>query len=183
MLYLIGGPGRAGKTFLAEALRKQHNIAYFSTDYLMMGLAKGCPPLKVDPNQSDEAVAQAIRPVLQPLLTAMLENDEHYCVEGIAITPDLALELSQQFPNKVKSCVLGFCDILPEEKLEQDKKYPGNNPWLQDMDHPNQLRLLKQANDYSQQLKMVCLANGLLFVDTGSNFEQTIQNAKAELIP
>ena len=120
MIYLIGGPGCSGKTQLAWQLLKGKNIPFFSLDYLMMGLHHGAPALGVDPNQPEWIVAPKVWQVCQPMLVAMLENGEEYCVEGFAITPGHADQMFKLFPDDLRACFLGYCTVDLDEKWQNE---------------------------------------------------------------
>jgi putative acetyltransferase len=127
MIYLIGGPGCSGKTTLAWRLLRQIHIPFFSLDYLMMGLHHGAPALGVDPNQPELLVAPKVWQVCKPMLVAMLENGENYCLEGFAITPDHADQLFELFPDNLRVCFLGYCTVDLDEKWQNERRYRQNN--------------------------------------------------------
>ncbi|MBN2081292.1 hypothetical protein JW859_03695 [bacterium] len=183
MLYLIGGPGRAGKTTLARRLTAQHGIAYFSLDYLMMGLYHGAPETGVDPNRPEAAVAPLLWPVVRPLLTAMLENGEEYCVEGFAIRPAGVAELAQRFPTSIRCCFLGYPNAAAAVKLQQERTHPTTNPWPADRSEAEALAEFERNKLASIELRGECVAHGYPFVDTSADFEAAIEAARQLLVP
>jgi hypothetical protein len=69
------GAARSGKTTTAIRFLKEAKIAYFSLDYLMMGIANGIPELGVHPTEGDFITGQRLWKVVDPLMTAMVENE------------------------------------------------------------------------------------------------------------
>ena len=182
MIYLIGGPGRAGKTTLAMRLVKNHGIPFFSLDYLMMGLHHGAPALKIDPNDREVIVAQRMWPVCRPLIVAMLENGEQYCLEGFAITPEHVSQLEEQFPAAIRACFLGYCTADPEIKLKREREHPTTNPWPLDITDEAALAELKYMKEVSIALREDCRQRGYAFFDTSKDFSFVIAHAENYLM-
>jgi hypothetical protein len=181
MLYLIGGPGRSGKTTLAMRLATNHGIPYFSLDYLMMGLYHGAPELKVNPNQPEADVAPRMWPVVKPLLIAMLENGEEYCIEGFAITPEHLVPLIELFPASIRSCFLGYATADPQAKLEQERKHQTTNPWPRDIAPKAAIAEFEANRKTSASLKATCQLLGFAYIDTSAAFEAAISQAESIL--
>jgi len=181
MIYLIGGPGRSGKTTLAMRLNKRHGIAYFSLDYLMMGLYHGAPELEIDPNNSEVLVALRMWPVVKPLITAMLENGEEYCVEGFAVTPEHVQQLEERFSEDFRACFLGYCTADPERKLKQEREHKTTNPWSRDISQEAGIAEIKIMRNASVTLKNDCVNLGYEYFDTSTGFEKAINRAEMHL--
>jgi len=111
MLYMIGGASRCGKTAAAKRMLKETNIPYFSLDYLMMGIANGAPEIGVRPTEGDLTTGQRMWKVVDPLITAMVENKIDYIIEGVQLVPSYISQFEQRYPGKTKSCFLGMADI------------------------------------------------------------------------
>jgi hypothetical protein len=182
MLYLIGGPGRAGKTTLAMRLTGRHGIPHFSLDYLMMGLHHGAPALEVDPNLPEDVVAPRMWPVVSGLLGAMLENGEEYCVEGFALTPDRVAEVDERLRGGVRVCFLGYCDADPERKLRQERQHQTTNAWPSDLSHEAAIAQLEQFRQVSISLRADCRRTGYTFFDTSEEFEAALDRAEQYLL-
>ena len=177
MLYLIGGPGRSGKTTLALRLLRDHGIAYFSLDYLMMGLCRGLPESGVDPNRPEAEVAPLLWPVVRGMLRAMVENGEEYCLEGFVLTAEHIAEARGLFPGMIRGCCLGYCTAEPAEKLAQERSHPTTNPWPADRPEGDALEEFAVLRDASIRLRESCAEYDVRFFDTGSGFEQVIAGA------
>ena len=181
MIYLIGGPGRAGKTTLAWRLLKGHGIPFFSLDYLMMGLHHGAPSLSVDPNDREALVAPAMWPVCKPMIVAMVENGEEYCLEGFAITPEYAARLIALFPDDVRVCFLGYCEADIEMKWLEERRYPSTNAWSPDLPLEEVVREFALRREASIALREECSHAGFAFFDTSARFEDVIARAEHHL--
>ncbi len=181
MIYLIGGPGRAGKTTLAWRLLKGHGIPFFSLDYLMMGVHHGAPSLGVDPNEREAIVAPRLWPVCKPMIVAMLENGEHYCVEGFAITPEYASQLMALFPSDVRVCFLGYCVAGAETKWREELQYPSTNAWSPDLSQEKVAEEFALRKETSIALQQECTQRGFAFFDTSARFEEVVALAETYL--
>jgi len=181
MIYLIGGPSQAGKTTLALRLTKLHGIPFFSLDYLMMGLHDGAPALHIDPNDPEALVAARMWPACKPMIVAMLENGEEYCVEGFGITPERASQLIDLFPDDIRFCFLGYGTADAEVKLENERQYRTTNAWLQDRPREEALAELEFMKKVSIALREECSDRGYAFFDISTEFEEVIRRAEQYL--
>lgn len=182
MINLIGGPGRAGKTTLAMRLARRHGIPFFSLDYLMMGLHHGAPALDIDPNDREAVVATRMWPVCKPMIVAMLENGEEYCVEGFGITPEHASQLIDLFPSEIRVCFLGYSTVDAVMKLQQEREYLTTNPWPSDRPHEDALGELEFMKEASIALREDCSLRGYAFFDTSIQFDEVITEAELYLV-
>jgi len=181
MLYLIGGPGRSGKTTLALRLLKHSGIAYFSLDYLMMGIYRAHPETGVNPNRPEAEVAPLLWPAARGVIRAMAENGEEYCVEGFCLGAEQIAEMRAMFPEVIRGCCLGYCSADPAEKLRLERTHPTTNPWPMDRDITDALAEFALQREASIRLRKDCTVQGVEFFDTGDGFEEMI-NAAAEYL-
>jgi hypothetical protein len=178
MLYLIGGPGRSGKTTLAWQLARRHGIPFFSLDYLMMGLHHGAPALQVNPNDPEAEAASRMWPVCKAMLVAMLENGEEYCVEGFALTPEHVSQLSALFPAGIRACFLGYCTADAAAKLADEARHPTTNAWPPERPREEALAEIESFKVASLALRAECARRGYAFFDTSSAFADVIAGAE-----
>ncbi|MBN2604303.1 MAG: adenylate kinase, partial [Bacilli bacterium] len=108
MIYIISGIAKSGKTYIAKELTKRYHIPYFSTDYIMMMLAKGNENLKIDVDACDHTVSQKLEPYIYALISTMVHNKIDYVVEGVHFNPDFGAKLIEEFKGKVKIIYLGY---------------------------------------------------------------------------
>lgn len=181
MIYLIGGPGRSGKTTLAWRLAKRHDIPFFSLDYLMMGLHHGAPTLHVDPHQAEASIALRMWPVCRPMIIAMLENGEEYCVEGFTLTPEHASQVIDLFPDDIRACFLGYCMADAQRKWRDERQYPTTNSWPADRQNDEALAEIEFMKQVSIALREDCARKGFRFFDTSTEFEDVITTAEEYL--
>lgn len=175
MLYLLGGVARTGKSTIARRFLAQTGTPYFPLDYLMMGCAGGAPPLGIDPNEGDQQTAAKLTPIIKAMATAMLENGEIYLLEGVQLLPQVAVELSQQFPNQVCAAFVGYAVIEPLTKFQQLRHFDaGNNDWLHHESDEELLALVARFKVMSQWLRDECHRYGLPYFDTSVDFTATL---------
>jgi len=145
MIYLIGGVGRAGKSYVARKIQKRLGISYFSTDWFPL------PPIiellfKMIANQIDDGVSGVF--------------------EGTAITPRLFLLLRKNFREKIHGCFLGYKDLTAESKLEElerNRIESGHKGWP---DFPGMSEtLVRGFIDESKRLYSECENHNILYYE------------------
>lgn len=182
MLYLLGGVARTGKSTIARHFLAQTGTPYFALDYLMMGCAGGAPQLGIDPNEGDQQIAAKLTPIIKAMATAMLENSESYLLEGVQVQPQLATDLSQQFPGLVCAAFVGYAEIEPLTKVQQLRHFGGgNNDWLSHESDADLLVLFTRLQAMSQWLRGECQHYGLPYFDTSIDFTATLDQVVAFL--
>jgi len=91
MILLVGGVYRAGKSALARRLMRECGQPYLGLDVLKMALAQTGFP--IDPeDQPTRDVASAMWPLVRALCINMIDQCDHYIVEG-ELVPALVDEL------------------------------------------------------------------------------------------
>jgi len=60
MIYILTGIAKSGKTLLSNEILDKYHISTFSTDYIMMMLARGNNDLDIDIDAEDSVVAEKI---------------------------------------------------------------------------------------------------------------------------
>ena len=102
MLYLIDGSSRSGKTTTAKRMLAETGIPYFSLDYLMMGIANGVPEMGINPTNGDFNNGQRLWKIINPLMTAMVENKIDYIIEGVQLIPSYISKFEQRYSGLLK---------------------------------------------------------------------------------
>lgn len=175
MVYLLGGVARTGKSTIAQRFLAQTGTPYFALDYLMMGCAGGAPSLSIDPNEGDLQTAAKLTSIIKAMATAMLENGETYLLEGVQLLPQVAVELSRQFPGQVCTAFVGYAEIEPLTKFQQLRHFDaGNNDWLHHESDEELLALVARFKVMSQWLRDECHRYGLPYFDTSVDFTATL---------
>lgn len=175
MLYLLGGVARTGKSTIARRFLAQTGIPFFALDYLMMGCSNGAPLLGVDPNEGDQQTAAKLAPIIKAMATAMLENGETYLLEGVQLQPQVAAELSHQFPDQVRTAFVGYAEIDPLTKAQQIRQFDGgNNDWLSHESDEELLATVARLKAMSQWVRAECQTYSLPYFDTSADFTATL---------
>lgn len=183
MLYLIGGASRSGKTTTAKRIVNEAGIPYFSLDYLMMGLANGVPELGVHPTEGDFITGQRMWKIVDPMLTAMVENGIDYTVEGVQLLPAFVAEFQQKFAGDVRCCFIGQSELdvtaIEEMKLHSSAT---ENDGFKDLSHIEALAEMKRIRADSARYKVECEVHNLPYFESSSNFNLTLDQVVAYLI-
>jgi hypothetical protein len=182
VIYLIGGPARAGKTFLAKKLLQQYGISIFSTDFIVVGLGNGMQSFGIHEYQTPAEVAVKLWPLCKEILIAMMHSGITYCVEGAVITPEHIYELQQLYPGKIKACFLGYCEVDGKSKLSEDKEHFTGNDWLQLLPEDKALECLQYNQEQSIITRDACLDYGYEFFDTSLLFLEQLARAERSLM-
>ncbi|MCC2527351.1 adenylate kinase [Bacillus halotolerans] len=184
MLYLIGGSSRSGKTTTAKRMLAETKIPYFSLDYLMMGIANGVPEMEVNPTDGDLKNGQRLWKIVNPLMTAMVENKIDYIIEGVQLIPSHVSKFEQHYLGNVKTCFIGIAEIDIENSVEKMKFHSSmtENDGLRNLDHL-QIRLeLERIKTDSTRIREECKKYNLQYFESSLNFNKTIETIIAYLI-
>jgi 2-phosphoglycerate kinase len=175
MLYLIGGSSRSGKTTSAKRILKETNIPYFSLDYLMMGIANGIPELGVYPTEGDFITGQRLWKVVDPLITAMVENEIDYTIEGVQLIPSCVSQFEQKYPGKVMSCFIGIAEIniesVEEMRFHSSKT---ENDGFKELNHADAMAELVRIKTDSIRIREECKKYKLKYFESSLDFNNTM---------
>jgi len=175
MLYLLGGTARAGKSTIARQFLTQTGIPFFCLDYLMMGLANGLPEYGVDPDDDERRVADLLWPVIEPMATAMVENEEDYLLEGVQLLPKHAWALRQKLAGQLRVCFVGFAEVDVPVKLAEIRHFGGGpDDWLKELDDQEALANIERLKDISRYVRDECLKYELKYVEISADLGQTV---------
>jgi hypothetical protein len=145
MIYILTGIAKSGKTYVAKKLLHDKAISFFSTDYLMMMLARAVPACHVDPDADDKIVARQLEPVLFAMIQTILENKTDYAIEGVHFTPEFAGRLIQAFAGQISVVFLGYQNASPLLKLREilDHAEEVGNDWVSAYSPENQIKTVR----------------------------------------
>jgi 2-phosphoglycerate kinase len=178
MLYLVSGASRSGKTLIAKQIMKRTSIPYMSLDWLVMGFTNGVPEYGIHDKLWPNEIAEKIWPFLNAMCASMLWSEVDYILEGEAVLPGLISDLLIKHPNKIRVCFLGYTDVNAEDKVKEVKLYSGGKgDWL--TTEPDEFinNHIENMIVYSNLIKNECADHSLAYVDTSSDFEESIENA------
>ncbi|MFP7219286.1 adenylate kinase [Bacillus subtilis] len=184
MLYLIGGSSRSGKTTTAKRMLAETKIPYFSLDYLMMGIANGVPEMEVNPTDGDLKNGQRLWKIVNPLMTAMVENKIDYIIEGVQLIPSHVSKFEQHYLGNVKTCFIGIAEIDIENSVEKMKFHSSmtENDGLRNLDHLQFKLELERIKTDSTRIREECKKYNLQYFESSLNFNKTIETIIAYLI-
>ncbi len=167
MIYILSGVAKSGKSYIAEKLLKEYSISSFSTDYLMMSLARANPELGIDPDADDAEVADQLEPYLYEMIHSMVENNKTYLFEGVHFNPNFAKKLNQDFKGKLKFLYLGYADVEVEEKVAELAKYEGSieNRWYKHYSHQQMIELIQYLKLVSNYLRDESLNGDINYIE------------------
>ncbi len=183
MLYLISGTSRSGKTMIAKKISAQKSISYLSLDWLVMGFTNGIPEYGIHDKLFPDEIAERSWSFLKAMLESMLWCDVNYIIEGEAILPELIVELSKKYPDKLKICFVGYTDVTVDEKVKDIKKFStGKSDWLSDKSDEYIIDHVKNMIPYSRKIKKSCKENNIRYFDTSKKFMEAIEQTVAYLL-
>ncbi|MEC1752190.1 adenylate kinase [Bacillus mojavensis] len=183
MLYLIGGSSRSGKTTTAKRMLAETKIPYFSLDYLMMGIANGVPEMDINPTDGDFKNGQRLWKIINPLMTAMVENKIDYIIEGVQLIPSHVSQFEQYYLGNVKTCFIGIAEINIENNIDKMKFHSSmtENDGLRNLDHLQIKSELERIKTDSIRIKEECQKYNLQYFESSLNFNETIETIIAYL--
>lgn len=167
MIYVVAGIAKAGKTFVAQRILKERAISVFSTDYLMMTLAKGDPERRIDPDADDKVVSKQLEPYLLGLVETMIGNGFDQLIEGVHIQPAFAARLRDLFPDKIRFVFLGYRKADPDVKMREilSHAHEMENAWFLSYPPREMRKLVAYMIDESDRLGLETEIYGLPYVE------------------
>jgi 2-phosphoglycerate kinase len=170
MLYILSGIAKSGKSYITQKIVKEYGIGAFSSDYLMMSLARANKDLGINPNSSDVTVSRQLRPYLDAMIRTMIENKIDYLLEGVHFQPEFIHNLMDLYPGKIKVVYLGY-RLIPTATKRQELKQFGpatENHWYHAMDDEALFFLVEYLKNESENLYQQCQSLNLKYVEIHS---------------
>jgi len=175
MLYVVGGAARTGKSIIARRFLHETEIPYLSLDILMMGLAKGFPEHKIDPEDPDHLNPERMWPVVRNMSRNIIEAGLEYLIEGVSILPEHVKELLEFHPTNIRACFIGYTRVTPEDKLRSIRQYfnfPNN--WSKGHSDHQLLDLINNEIKHSVRLQNDCSRYNITYFDQSVDFMRTV---------
>ena len=182
MLYLVGGPSRAGKTTLANRMLRRHSVPWFSLDYLASVFHHGFPALGINHEQDGDTRAALLWPGICKTLEVIAVQEPRYLIEGDCLLPADIGELRDRNID-FRACWLGYAEADVEIMLATLRRIPGeSNNWIEWHDDDYVRRLVVHGIERSHGLKAECERLGLAYVETSQDFPLAIEQAVDRLV-
>ena len=179
MLFIIGGAARAGKTLLARRICNLSDVAYVSTDELIVHLSVTTPELGLNIRDPAGRRSAILWPVVRPIVTQAACAHADFLLEGDALMPAHVTEIDSVSPDMVRACFIGYAEADPYAKLREIRRYAaGREDWTHELDDIALLRLIVELRDFSGHLRRECLARGIAYFDGSSNFCSALRDAE-----
>ncbi len=170
MLYILGGTARSGKTLIARKIAKNKGIPYFSTDLLISSLQRGAPELGIKHGQKHISKAKKLWKFAEPLMKSFIKNTDGYLFEGDGLLPLQVNKILKEYPDKAKSCFVGFTEIKRKDKLVLIRKYEYlPNEWTSKHSDKKVLAMVDNMVDISKYLKSECKKYSINFIEVGQD--------------
>jgi 2-phosphoglycerate kinase len=159
-------------------------VPFFSLDYLMMGIANGIPEFGVYPTEGDFITGQRLWKVVNPLMTAMVENGIDYTIEGVQLVPSYVSQFEQRYAGKVKSCFIGLAEINVQNSVDEMQFHSSKteNDGLKGLNHAEIVNQLVRIKTDSIRIREECEKNNLKYFESSFNFSKTIDSIVSYLI-
>lgn len=167
MLYILSGIAKSGKSTVAQWVLTDRNIANFSTDYLMMALAKGNPLCGVDERADDKVVARTLEPYLLVMIQTIIHSKQDYLIEGVHFNPDFAAKLIATYPFDISFLYLGYAQVTAERKRKELEHYRKVVPtvWYKDYGEEEMVKLVEYMIEESKTLEKKALHYRIPFLN------------------
>jgi hypothetical protein len=180
MLYLVGGAPRTGKSSLAMAMLRTHDVPWLPTDVVRHILRRTMP--EIDAIESGphyiDGLAQLMHPIVEELIELCLGQAQHYLIEGVEILPAHVEGYAARF-GQIRACFLG--DSLAS--AANLRAYQGENPWHQDQTDAQLEGMATAIRERSAGVEDQCGQLGLDYIDVGqAGFQGMIEQGLEILV-
>jgi 2-phosphoglycerate kinase len=183
MLYLISGTSRSGKTMIAKKIKLQTGISYLSLDWLVMGFTNGIPEYGINDKLFPDEIAEKIWKFFKAVCENIIWSGVDYIIEGEAMLPELMDELLKKYPNKIKICFVGYCEVDINQKFKDIKNFSeGDSDWLSNESDEYIINHLENMKNYSKRIKNSAEKLDIKYFDTSQNFTEIIEAAVDSLL-
>ncbi len=173
MLYILGGAARTGKTLISRRITKEKGIPCFSTDFLISSLQRGAPELGIKHGQSFIPKAKRLWKFTKPLMKSFISDADTYIIEGDGLLPLQAKEIYKEYPDKVRSCFLGFTDINKQDKLALIRKHEYlPDEWTSKHTDKKVIGFIENLIKISKYLKAECKKHSITFIEVGNDLSK-----------
>jgi len=181
-VYLVGGPGRVGKSSLAQRLLLSDGIPWLPTDVLRTVLRRVLPELdELDQgNVSGTAVGELMYPHIEQAVEVCSEEAEQFLIEGPDIVPSMVLRLSAALPGTlIRACFLGNVGYSGDDLAD----YRGPKPQHAGASRAELDATAAWIREESAQYRLECARLLLPYVDVGDHgFEAAMIEARRSLL-
>ena len=161
----------------------EEHIPFLSLDWLMMGFNDGIPEYGIHHLLWPNEIAEKMGPFLRGMIDSMLVDGMDYVIEGEAMLPQLAADLVEKHPGKIRAVFLGYTEIDVEDKVALIKKHgDGQNDWLTNKSDDYIRDHVANMIAYSKMIKDECENYGLPYFDTSEDFLGAIELATDLLV-
>ena len=167
MIYILTGVAKSGKSLIAKEIVKRNSIPSFSTDYIMMMLAKGNKNIGIDTEAGDRVVAKQLEPYIEGMLKTMIENGVNHLIEGVHFNHDFISRMMKEYPNDIKTLYLGFKDIDASVKGDELYKFQdsSDNKWFLNLNEKEFKVLINYLIDESRISYDLCREFSLDYIE------------------
>ena len=173
MLYILGGAPRTGKTLISSQITKKKGVPCFSTDFLISSLQRGAPEFGIKHGQPFIPKAKRLWKFTEPLMKSFIGNADEYLIEGDGLLPLQARAIYREYPDKVRSCFLGFTKINKKDKLALIREYEHlSDEWTSKHSDKEVIAFIDSMVEFSEYLKSECKKHSITFVEVGKNLSK-----------
>lgn len=176
MIIFVGGAIRGGKTTFSKKLKVLLNASIYQTDVIMNLFEKTVPQYGLKPGISYLTRIEKFKPIIEEFVVNPVLQSENIIIEGDVLDPKLIHTLSNKDSN-IKAIFFGYPDISVEKKLNFCRLNPNKSDWLISKSEAEQKRLILEGIDRSFRLQNLCKDFGITFVDTGTDYINSIELA------
>ena len=168
MLYLLGGPPRAGKTKIADAYGRARGVGWMSFD-IVRSVARSVSVdlgrVEVNVGSDPRIESEAMRPTFELVTRMSSRLASNYLVEGVAFMPRHVAGL----PNSIerRACFVGLSSVT----LQDIDEHAGGNDWHRGLAPYEAARLPAWIIEWSNIIREDCEEHGLSFVDLSPDWD------------
>jgi hypothetical protein len=175
VIYLIGGAPRAGKSILGQRVAATLNVGWAATDVLRSVVNEAVGDWDASP-AAISTTAEWFFPYLERFIWGIHSiAAEGYLIEGVHFLPRHVAVLSERFP--VRSIFLGSSTFT----LERLEAYPGRSRGYGGLPIEFRRRIVQDVPRWSEFIAREAQAAGCPYIDTSSDFEARLEDARAAL--
>lgn len=172
---IIAGVSRAGKSTLAKKIAKKYDMTYIPFDSIVSTLETLYPDIGIAHADENIEMSKKISVFLKEYISHLEYEDINYVLDLYQVYPSDLMKICDGDTHEM--IYLGYSSLSASEKLVDIRKYSREKDWTRRTLDEEMLKILNLFISESCRMEQQCKDEGILFFNTGENFEEVQKSA------
>lgn len=175
--FIIGGASRAGKSCLAQKLKKRFSLNWIIGDAFVSSIEDAFPEIGISHDGNMLTVAEKYETFLKYLLWNYTYEGGGYVFDTTHLRPQNIINIRDKI-GSVPTVYIGYADVDPMQKLEEIRRFdPQEDWWTVERSDADLITHIKNQIERSHEDRIACEKFGIPYFDTSKDFEKVLDSA------